>query len=109
MPGRAQAAKPVPRWATVPEHRPPAAGRPARVMRPAGGLFAPKAHPGPDGSGILPSRGGLRPHESVGGLGRRGQIYGRRCAALVFRFAAPPPLRGRGFSGSVSGVVPRMA
>ena len=29
--------------------------RPARVMRPAGGLSAPKAHPGPDGSGILPS------------------------------------------------------
>jgi hypothetical protein len=49
------------RWATAPGHGPPATGRPAtapgavdvpdrpaRVLRPAGGLFAPGVHPGPD-------------------------------------------------------------
>jgi hypothetical protein len=71
-------------------------------MRPAGGLFAPKAHPEPNGSGILPSRGGRAPQAQVGGPSRREQIYGRRCAALVW-VSQPPPappvpgLTGRGF------------
>ena len=73
----------VPRAVDVPD-------RPSRVMRPAGGL------PGPTGilsrlSGILPSRGGRAPQAQVGGPGRREQIYGRRCAALVLVSQPPPP------------------
>ena len=59
-------------------------------MRPAGGLCAPRAHPGPDGSGILPSRGRLTPHESVGGVRRpRADLWSPLRGPRV-GFAPPP-------------------
>ena len=94
---------PLRRWATVPELRPPAAvrpakvpragdvpDRPARVMRPAGGLSAPRAHPGRMGRASCPPAAASPPMSPWGGFGGREQIYGRRCAALVF-VSHPPP------------------
>ena len=91
----------LPRWATGPElGRPPRSGRRgplvlarvsvgrARVMRPAGCLFAPMGHPGPHGSGIVPSarrppppavRGGARPPRKVSLRGREGGEKGLAC------------------------------
>ena len=156
-PVRAQAPGPIPKWATVPELRPPATvrpatapgagggpNRPARVMRPAGGLFAPRPRgpsrggppapsigrppragrrrplvpaiasvgrpascglrgacsrprpiPGRMGRASCPPRGGLRPHESVGGLGRRETLLEGREGGekgLPLRSAGGPPV-----------------
>ena len=88
-PGPLVVGHPCPPWATVPELRPPAtvrpatapgAGdgpdRPARVMRPAGGLSAPRAHPGPDGSGIRALHAAASPPMIMwGGFGGRGSYW----------------------------------
>ena len=133
-PGPLVVGHPCPPWATVPELRPPAAvrpakapradegfTRPARVMRPAGGLSVPKAivagwvgHPA--------LRAAASPPMSPwGGFGGREQIYGRRCAALVLVSQPPPRPPGprggagggrgatRALSPAPSGVSPRLA
>ena len=94
-------------------HRPRAkAARRAktRVMRPAGGLFAPRAHPGPGESGILPSARRPASHGAVGGLGRRETLVlkgvkgERRVSPSVAGSCGP-----RHQPASVRGCLPRSA
>ena len=91
-------------------HRPP---RPSRVMRPAGGLFAPTGHPGPQRSGLLPSarrpappsvHGGARPPRkvSLGGRGGRERSCGL-AAATGLRGGRPPRAAPVAASGRPAG------
>ena len=87
---RAKAARRGPAGDASPDgHRP---FRPSRVMRPAGGLFAPRAHPGPDGSGVLPSPRRPRPPCSMwGGSAAATDEDHAAAAAPLFRDRSHPP------------------
>ena len=100
---RAWTPRPLPKWATGPGLRPPATVRPAMapgdppvgIGRPAScGLRG--ACPRPPAScrdcrASCPPAAAGPPIVQWGGPGRREQIYGRRCAALVLVSQPPPP------------------
>ena len=103
MPGPGRAAKPLRRWATVPELRPPATVRPATVLVPATSLIGRPASCGLRGACLGPPaiRAGWVGHpalprppgppESVGGARRpRADLWPPLRGPRV-GFAAPPP------------------